>query len=188
MASLAAVGYLWTGFAIIWLSTALTAKRRLRRQSPGSRALESALLLAAYLLLLNGRVAVGPLAWHFLPHGSAAAWLGLVLTAAGFAFACWARYALGRNWSGVVSISEDHELVRRGPYAFVRNPIYSGILLATLGTAISFGRLSGLLAFLLAAIAFLHKSRLEERLLTQRFGEEYKDYRRHVNALIPFVL
>ena len=78
--------------------------------------------------------------------------------------------------------------MRRGPYGFVRNPIYSGMLLAILGAAIAFARLSGLAAFVLATIAFLHKGRQEEQLLTRQFGEEYIRYCRHVKALIPFLL
>jgi protein-S-isoprenylcysteine O-methyltransferase Ste14 len=187
MAPLDVIGWLWIGFCIVWLCAALTAKRRLRRQSAGSRSLESGLLVAAYILL-DGRLSIGILGLRVLPRTLDVQWLGLALTAVGFALAFWARYILGRNWSGVVSISENHELVSSGPYAYVRNPIYSGILLAILGTAVGFGRLSGFIAFLLSAISFLHKSRIEEGFLMQEFGEKFNLYRQRVKALIPFVL
>ncbi len=137
------VGYLWIIFAIVWLTTAFTAKKRVRSQSGASRFVDSALLAIAWVLLIRSRTSAGILEQRFLPETPGVRWLGVAVTSAGFALAFWARYVLGRNWSGVVSISENHELVRRGPYAYVRNPIYSGILLAMFGTAIGFGRVEG---------------------------------------------
>jgi protein-S-isoprenylcysteine O-methyltransferase Ste14 len=115
-------------------------------------------------------------------------WLGLLLTIAGLLFACWARVVLGRNWSGVVQLKQDHELIEAGPYHYVRHPIYSGLLLAFLGTALMIGEWRALLAAAIIAISFWRKLRLEERWLGEYFGAAYADYMRRVKALVPGIL
>jgi protein-S-isoprenylcysteine O-methyltransferase Ste14 len=87
----------------------------------------------------------------------------------------------------LIELKKDHQLIRSGPYAIVRHPIYSGFMLATLGTAIAFGEWSGLLAFVMIAIAWGYKATLEERALTEKFGNEYEEYRRRVKRLVPFI-
>jgi protein-S-isoprenylcysteine O-methyltransferase Ste14 len=94
---------------------------------------------------------------------------------------------LGGNWSGRVTIKEGHTLEKRGPYAIVRHPIYSGLLLAVLGTAIAFREIRGLIAVALVFAMLLMKSRMEERFMMEEFGSVYRDYGRQVKALIPFV-
>jgi protein-S-isoprenylcysteine O-methyltransferase Ste14 len=117
----------------------------------------------------------------------AAYWLGLIMLAAGIAFAVWARHDLGRNWSGTVTVKQNHELIRSGPYRLVRHPIYTGLLLAILGTAIAFGEWRGLLAFGLLTGSLLLKLRIEERFMSESFPKEYARYRAEVPALIPFI-
>jgi protein-S-isoprenylcysteine O-methyltransferase Ste14 len=124
----------------------------------------------------------------FVPSSLWIAWLGLIMTFAGLLFACWARAILGRNWSGVVQLKEDHELIERGPYRFVRHPIYSGLLLAFLGTALMIGEWRALLAVVIVGVSFWRKLRLEERWLGEYFGGAYADYMRRVKALVPWVL
>jgi len=114
-------------------------------------------------------------------------WIGVVLLAAGLAFAVWARAVLGGNWSGTVTIKEGHELIDRGPYRHIRHPIYSGLLLALLGTWLAGGRVYGLLAFALALSALSGKLRVEERFMAQEFGERYAAYRRSTWALVPWI-
>jgi protein-S-isoprenylcysteine O-methyltransferase len=114
------------------------------------------------------------------------AWTGLALTAAGCAFAIWARLLLGGNWSSSVTVKQDH--IRRGPYAIVRHPIYSGFLLGLLGTALALGELRGIAGLALASIGWHMKSRREEAFMTAEFGAEYTRYQCEVKALIPFVL
>jgi protein-S-isoprenylcysteine O-methyltransferase Ste14 len=91
-------------------------------------------------------------------------------------------------WSAVVTIKRDHRIIRRGPYAVVRHPIYSAGLLALLGTAIAFGAVRGLIGFALVFIGWWLKSRLEETFLERQFGADYAQYKREVKGLIPFVL
>jgi protein-S-isoprenylcysteine O-methyltransferase Ste14 len=90
--------------------------------------------------------------------------------------------------SGRVTIKEQHELIQNGPYAIVRHPIYSGFLLAILGTAIVHGELRGLLALPVAVVGWTLKLRLEESFMAQQFGTAYLDYKRRVKALVPFVV
>ena len=113
--------------------------------------------------------------------------IGNLLTMAGLAVTLWARAVLGRNWSGTVVFKEDHELIQRGPYAYVRHPIYSGFLLMGLGTAVTYGRLAGFVLLAAGMMVFAVKSRAEERLMTSHFPEAYPEYRRRVKALIPGV-
>jgi protein-S-isoprenylcysteine O-methyltransferase Ste14 len=107
---------------------------------------------------------------------------------AGRGLAVWARRHLGSYWSGHLVIRADHRLIRSGPYAAVRHPIYAGLVLGMLGTAIAVGEWRGLLAVLLLVVAYLRKIRKEERWLLRDLGEEYARYRREVRAIIPFVL
>jgi protein-S-isoprenylcysteine O-methyltransferase Ste14 len=111
----------------------------------------------------------------------------LLLVVLGLAFAVWARIHLGRNWSGAVTVKDDHELIRTGPYGLVRHPIYSGLLLAVLGTAIAFGEWRSLLALGFLTIAFLFKLHREERFMSESFPDDYPRYRAEVPALIPFI-
>jgi protein-S-isoprenylcysteine O-methyltransferase Ste14 len=115
-------------------------------------------------------------------------WTGLVITAMGIAFSVWARLWIGRNWSGTVTIKEQHELIQNGPYGLVRHPIYSGFLLAFLGTAITVGELHGLMGFPMVVLGWGLKARLEESFMTQQFGPAYLDYKRRVKSLVPFVV
>ena len=113
--------------------------------------------------------------------------LGAALTFAGIAFAIWARVWIAGNWSSDVTLKRDHELIVDGPYAWVRHPIYTGILVALAGTALAVGEWRGVLAVALAAGAFWRKLRLEEAVMRRQFGETYARYAARVPALIPFV-
>jgi protein-S-isoprenylcysteine O-methyltransferase Ste14 len=127
-----------------------------------------------------------PLTRRFLPAGPALPMFGAVLVAAGLGFSVWARRHLGRNWSSSVVVKEDHALIRSGPYAHVRHPIYTGLLLALLGTVLAIGEWRGLAALALALLAFAWKSRAEEGRMRETFPE-YEQYRRETASLIPFV-
>ena len=184
---LAPFAVLWLAWLAYWIVAARDVKRTRRRQSFITRlAAVVPTVLAAALLAFPDQ----PLSWlnaHFLPRTMAAYWIGLLMVAAGLTFAVWARRHLGRDWSGIVTVKEDHELIRSGPYRFVRHPIYSGLLLAILGTAVAFGERRGLLAFALLTVSLLFKLRMEERFMSETFGERYVRYRAEVPALIPFI-
>ena len=133
------------------------------------------------------RPPLGPLRHRFVPDSPVIGYLGLLLTLVGAAFALWARVSLGRDWSSAIEIKQDHVLAQRGPYDVVRHPIYTGILLAMLGTALAIGTLRALAAVGLALMAFLQRAGAEEAFLTQQFGARYTDYKRQVKKIIPLV-
>ena len=115
-------------------------------------------------------------------------WFGMALTLAGLLFAVWARIHLGKNWSGIVTIKHDHKLIRTGPYRFVRHPIYTGFLAATLGSAIVAARADAMVGFALIVAACLLKIRREEAVLAREFGDEYRIFQNEVAALVPFIV
>ncbi len=124
--------------------------------------------------------------WPFTP---AAGIVGDALALAGLVLSVWARITLGTNWSANVVVKEDHAIIDRGPYRSVRHPIYSGVLLMILGTAVLWGTLAGFLLLVVALAGFAVKARSEERLLTEYLGDSYSDYKRRVRwAVIPRVL
>jgi protein-S-isoprenylcysteine O-methyltransferase Ste14 len=178
---------LWSATLVIWVLGTLASKRTVLRQSAGSRALQSGLTLLAYSLVFSRYFRTGWLATRYMPPSDTVEAAGLVLTFAGLVFAVWARVQLGRNWSGTVTVKEDHQLIRRGPYATVRHPIYTGLLLGILGMALIIGEVRGLVGFAILLVAFRVKSRTEEAFMRQQFGAEYTQYQHDVKALIPFI-
>ena len=186
--ALVPLAVLWLAWLAYWVVAARHVKATSRREGFATFLLNRAFVVVGALLLVVGPQ---PLHWlneRFVPLTMAAYWLGLFVVAAGLAFAVSARIYLGRNWSATVTIKQDHELVRTGPYAVVRHPIYTGILLALLGTAIVIGEWRGLVALASITIGFLFKIRTEERFMGEIFGERYARYRAEVPALIPFIV
>jgi protein-S-isoprenylcysteine O-methyltransferase Ste14 len=112
-------------------------------------------------------------------------WAGFALIAAGISLAVWARVHLAGNWSGTVTLKQGHSLTRSGPYAWVRHPVYTGPLLAVLGSVISDCTRHALLGLLFVAVALLRKVAIEERFLGAQFGDAYERYRAEIPALIP---
>ncbi|HWB87245.1 MAG TPA: isoprenylcysteine carboxylmethyltransferase family protein [Bryobacteraceae bacterium] len=163
------------------------AKRRVQAQSTGSRLLHSAFLVLAFLLLARGDLFFEGLSARLWQQSDAAGVAGLALAAAGAGFAIWARFYLGGNWSAAVTIKRDHTLIRTGPYAVVRHPIYAGFELGILGSAIALGEVRGFVAAVAALVGMVLKSRMEEEFMTKQFGAGYLQYKREVKALIPFV-
>ena len=170
-----AVYIAWGVLLLVWLAGMIGSKRTARQETLGDRALHVFGSVLAFSLLFGDEP--GP-----EPYGG---WTGLALTMAGVAVAIWARVTLGTNWSATVTVKENHELIRKGPYLFVRHPIYAGALLAILGTALAFGEVRGLLGFLVALVTWKRKSLTEERFMLEQFGPRYEQYRREVKALIP---
>jgi protein-S-isoprenylcysteine O-methyltransferase Ste14 len=176
---------LWILFGLYWIVSAFKLKKTKRRESWGQRFLYMLPLLAAFYLLSRPEAHYGWLGTRFVPASDAAGWVGVLLTAAGVAIAFWARWHLGANWSGVVTLKEGHELIRSGPYRSIRHPIYTGILLALLGTAVAAGEVRGLLAVAVAWLSFYTKARREESFLTQEFGDRFAEHRRHTGMFLP---
>jgi protein-S-isoprenylcysteine O-methyltransferase len=178
---------LWILAGIVWAVAALNTKQTRRREAVARRLLYTAVMAIAIVLVFKSQFRPGVLNDFFIAQTPAVEWIGVALTAAGIGLAIYARITLGRNWSGRVTLKEDHMLVRKGPYAVVRHPIYTGLLLAMLGAAISRGRAGALLGVVVGAVGWRMKSLIEEGFMERQFGAQYLDYKRHVKALIPFV-
>jgi protein-S-isoprenylcysteine O-methyltransferase Ste14 len=182
------IGAIWFGWAIYWFVAARDTKPNRRRESRLSRTAHIVpLFIAIFLLALPDR-REGWFYAQFLQHSITVYWVGVVMLIAGLGFSVWARRRLGGNWSGTVTLKEGHELIRTGPYRWVRHPIYSGLLLGFIGTAVSLGEWRGVAAIVLATAALLLKVRLEEEWMIETFRDGYRRYRAEVKALIPFVL
>ena len=146
-----------------------------------------AIALIEYLLLFWMVRHFGFAHSRFLPDSVIYLWIGLTMTFAGVMFAIWARVTLGRNWSGIVTVKRDHELIRTGPYALVRHPIYTGITFAVFGTAIFIGEIKSLIVVVAMLSVFTYKMKIEEQFMTEQFGSEYASYRQTTKALVPFL-
>jgi protein-S-isoprenylcysteine O-methyltransferase Ste14 len=170
----------WVAFWIYWLVAAFWMKRG---RIAWSRELRVRVLLAVAVLLL---LRIG----FFRHHGPTAdPWLvglGLVLFVLGLGLAVWARVHIGRNWGTPMSQKDEPELVTSGPYRLVRHPIYSGILLASVGTALALSWV-WLVVVALAGGYFVYAATVEERYLTEQFPDTYPVYRRTTKMLVPFV-
>ena len=177
----------WITLGVVWLVGAFVTKPVERIQTRSSRFTHTLVFVVAALLMVRAPLHFGALSRRFVPRSLIVGYTGLALTIAGLAFAIWARFYLGRNWSARVTIKKDHELVRTGPYAIVRHPIYSGFIFALAGTVLGFGEIRALLGFVVAIVGIVLKSRLEEEFMSEQFGEEYSRYRQNVKSLIPFV-
>ena len=177
---------MWLTWGLYWAVSARDVKRSVRREALASRATHLVPLIAGALLVALPHVPSALFATRILPATIATYWIGVATVFVGLAFAVWARRHIGTNWSGTVTVKEDHALVRTGAYGLVRHPIYSGLLLAILGSGVARGELRGVWAFALCTISFAVKLRLEECWMRQAFGEEYARYSAEVPALIPF--
>ena len=181
---------LWLVLLIIWILAAFASKRTVQRQTGPARLLHVGLMFLGIVLVFNlyHWFDNGWLATRIFPRSESLVLGGAVVTIAGMLFCIWARLILGSNWSGSVTIKENHELVRRGPYQIVRHPIYTGILLGLLGTAFVYGTTRAFIGVLVCGLALWIKSQTEEQFMVQQFGEQYIQYRREVRALIPYIM
>lgn len=171
----------WGAFLVYWWLASKHASAAVEH--------ESGALSMAHLLMFAAAFALA--VWPLLSFGiatPAAPPAGLAVQLAGLAFAIWARVTLGEHWSGTVTIKEGHELIQRGPYAVVRHPIYTGLIVAFLGTAVLVGDLRGWLALACAVAAIAIKVPVEERFMARAFPDGWPAYRKRVKAIVPFLL
>jgi protein-S-isoprenylcysteine O-methyltransferase Ste14 len=146
-------------------------------------------LIIAFALLGPGEWFEGSLLKErFVPKEPWVKELGLALAISGVILACWSRQVLGRNWSSVVQLKQGHDLIDSGPYRYVRHPIYTGLLLAFIGTALKVGDWRGLIAVAIVLASFWRKLKVEERWLAEQFGPAYAAYSQRTKALVPGIL
>jgi protein-S-isoprenylcysteine O-methyltransferase Ste14 len=170
----------WVAFWIYWLVAATGAKAGQTRWTRFAGVRVGIILII--LLLLR----VGAFKGHATTTNPWLQGIGLVLFLAGLALAVWARIYLGRNWGMPMSQKVDPELVTTGPYSSVRHPIYSGIILAMIGTAIAVS-LYWLVAVALLGAYFIYSAVVEERTMAHLFPDSYPEYKRSTKMLIPFI-
>jgi len=175
----------WYAFVAYWLISWLRVKRTKAREASFDRLMTLVVVVVAYNLLFANWMRVGILRVRFVANRPLIGWSGIVLSFAGAALAIWARYTLGEYWSARVTLKEGHELIQSGPYRFVRHPIYTGMLMACVGTALVAGERRGILACVLLLAAHSRKAMREENLLTTEFGDQYRSYRRGTGFFFP---
>ena len=177
----------WILFAVIWMVAAFWTKQTVYQERRGFLRYSIPLIIGAYLIFKGPRLS-DPLDLRAIPHLDAITWSGVALCIGGLLFCGWARLKLGRNWSGVVTFKGGHELITRGPYAMVRHPIYTGILVMIVATVIVYGHVAGIIALPFVFWGLWIKLRYEEKLMLEKFPEAYAAYQRRVKRLIPFIL
>ena len=175
----------WYVLAAYWAITSLGVKPTKAREKSLDRLITVVVVVIAYELLFARRLRIGPLALRFVPPEPWIAYLGIALSSVGTSLSIWARYRLGQYWSARVTLKEGHQLIRSGPYAFVRHPVYTGMLVACFGTALVGGEWRGILAVVLLLASHARKAMREERMLTQEFGDQYTAYRQSSGFLLP---
>jgi protein-S-isoprenylcysteine O-methyltransferase Ste14 len=175
----------WLVFLVYWLVSGLKTRSDVKQESFVSRYGVMLLVVSGYVLIFSEWAPIGILEHPIVPRSIEGTFIGVALTWLGIALAIWARYHLGQYWSARVTIKEGHELIRTGPYARLRHPIYSGILLATIGSALVIDKWRCLIGILLVLTAFSLKAQKEESMLAQQFGDAFAEHRRHTGFLIP---
>jgi protein-S-isoprenylcysteine O-methyltransferase Ste14 len=181
-----AIAVAWLAWVLSWLAAAAWSTPTVSRAGYARQASARLVVLLGALLLFGFYATDRSLfTW---PVGPLAGWVLFAGVIAGMAFAWWARLHLGPLWSGSITRKEGHRIVDSGPYAFVRHPIYTGMLFAALVTAAQRGRIEPMIGGVLFAIGLWMQARLEEQFLAQQLGEEnYAAYRKRVPMLIPFL-
>lgn len=187
----------WAVFLLVWAIAALGVKRDVRRGGfasvwssawPLRLLIALSLVAAAFRMGVSSRPQRGVFGRHaalFLPS-AALGWTAAALVVIGVTFAIWARFALGRNWSPRPSVKEHHELVTNGPYRYVRHPIYTGMLIAAFGSALT-GSVFAIIVFVLASVLFLSRIPREEKIMLDLFPNVYPSYQTRTKRLIPLV-
>jgi protein-S-isoprenylcysteine O-methyltransferase Ste14 len=186
--------YLWLVWYVTWIAAVVWSARtktQMKTDMGGAPRLLAGLGSALLFLPSSGRpvfhLAVTGWVTHKLWRGAPAFNWGLfALIVAAFGFCWWARIHLGRLWSGFVTLKDGHCVVDTGPYRLVRHPIYSGVMLGVLLTALIRATPAGLAGFVCMAAGFSMIAKIEERFLRDQLGAEaYDDYSRKTPMMIP---
>jgi len=178
----------WGAFMVVWLLAAIFTKRTVYHES-GTRRLRYLIpVVFGWYLLFRGNRLPYPFNVHFVPQTDVIVIVSTILCVCGLGLCLWARAVLGRNWSGTVTLKENHELIVRGPYRLVRHPIYTGLLAMLIATAIAQGHIAGMIGVVLVFASFWIKLSYEEELMVNQFPDQYPAYRERVKRIIPFIL
>jgi protein-S-isoprenylcysteine O-methyltransferase Ste14 len=175
----------WIVFVVYWAVGAFKTRRTERTESFASRYGILFIEIAGFVLLFSDHAEIGLLGLRFLPRTYAIGVTGVALTWAGIALALWARWHLGQYWSARITIKEDHKLIRSGPYARLRHPIYSGLELAAIGSAVAIDRWRCVVGVCLIILGYWIKAKREEAMLMAQFGAEFQEHCRRSGFLFP---
>ncbi len=180
--------------AAMWIAYMAEQGIAARRAAPTLRRVKDSLYpaylvttVAGLVLMLTPAGDVDVLGLRIVPRTPVWFWGGFAVTVVGLAFAYWSRRRLGRFWGSAIEVKAGHKLVQDGPYRWVRHPIYSGIILAGLGSGIAAGDLGGALGFAILAAGFVVKMRREEKFIAAYFGAEWRAWHERTWALLPYV-
>jgi len=179
------IGGPWILFSAYWVAGALKTRRTVSQESLASRCGFLFLEIFGFVLLFSELAGVGILGHRIVRRTYALSVAGVALTWIGLAIALWARWHLGQYWSARITLKEDHKLIRTGPYAYFRHPIYSGIILAALGGVLAIDRWRCVAGVASIILGYCLKAKKEESLLAAQFGEAFKEHCRHTGFLIP---
>jgi len=163
----------WGVFVVVWVLAALFTKRTVYHESGARRLRYIIPILFGWFLVFRGYRLGPPFNIRIIPETEAILVAAAILCLCGLGFCLWARAVLGRNWSGTVTLKEDHELIVRGPYRLVRHPIYTGLLAMLIATAIEQGHLAGMLGLIFVFASFWIKLDNEEEVMRKQFPDLY---------------
>lgn len=175
----------WTAFGVYWLVAARSQKAAKTSEAPLYRAFRLLLLVITFTLLFARWAAVGLLGLRILPPTRGLLYGGFTFALAGMAIAVWARISLGQYWSDKIVLKFDHQLIRSGPYVRMRHPIYSGVLLGVVGSALVIDEWRGAVAFLILLTNYVVKAKREDEILSGAFGEEFAEHKRRAGFMLP---
>src|SRR3954466_7675092 len=161
----------WGIFLVVWLLAAIFTKRTVYHESATRRLRYMIPILIGWYLLFRGRRFPYPFNLQIIPQTNALLVLASILCICGLAICLWARTVLGRNWSGTVTLKENHELIVRGPYRFVRHPIYTGILAMLIATWMEHSHIAGIIGLVVTFISFWIKLGQEEEVMHKHFPD-----------------
>ena len=178
-------GRLWMALMVVWVVLWFGMKRAKKREGWSELAQHGILVTLGFWLLFGNRSDWGLLNVRVVPNVAAAWAVGLTLTALGVGISIWARLSLGANWSGLATLKAGHELIRKGLYRWVRHPIYTGILLGMIGTAVIKGHLRGWIGLVIVFAGFYFKARREERFLREEFGAGFEEHAQQTGMFLP---
>jgi protein-S-isoprenylcysteine O-methyltransferase Ste14 len=179
------VEFPWIVFVVYWIIGAMKTRATRDKEPFTSRSAVLLIEMLGYLLVFSDSAGIGILGTRFIPRAMASAVLGVVFTWSGIGLAVWARYHLAEYWSARITIKEDHQLIRTGPYSHLRHPIYSGLILATIGSALVIDKGRCVLGVCLVTVGYCFKASGEETMLARQFGEAFREHQKHAGFLIP---
>jgi protein-S-isoprenylcysteine O-methyltransferase Ste14 len=184
--ALLACAWLWAAWAFIWVVTAQFTLKMKKNETVARLQHTVPTFIGLVTVFHNGQVPEIALGQAY--DSDILRWMGVAVTILGHAFSIWARKHLGKYWSGTVALKHGHKIIDTGPYALVRHPIYTGLLLASFGSAMAAGTCEAFIGVAIMIPAYWIKWRREEKIMTQEFGAQYTAYMARTKAIIPYVI